>query len=61
MLCVVVVDDSIIFKNNRLPKSNWLIESSINSKEFKKELIRKKLYGSGLWYKLLYWNVIIES
>ena len=28
MLCAVVVDDPIIFKNNRLPKNNRLIGSS---------------------------------
>ena len=29
MLCVVVVDDQIIFKNNPSPKDNQLIGSSI--------------------------------
>ena len=33
MLCMVVVDDPIIFKNDRLPKNNRLIGNSIKNND----------------------------
>ena len=54
MLCVVVVNDPIIFKNNRLPKNNQLIRSSINAYLMDCKFICQLLFGIGCCGELQY-------